>query len=122
MPNFFLPQSYIITMQLREKEDGKYWIIEVAGDVDATSSIHLDKAIENALDAGKKHILIDGTKILYIASAGLGVFVSRIEEFKDREIDFAIFGLSEKVKNVFQILGLDKLLRIVADIQQAKSA
>ena len=109
-------------MQLNEKEDGKYWIIEVAGDVDASSSIHLDKALDNALSAGKTHILIDGTKMQYIASAGLGVFVSRIEEFKDRQVQFAIFGLNDRVKNVFQILGLDKLLSIVADIQQAKSA
>lgn len=108
-------------MQLREIEDGKYWIIEVAGDVDASSSIHLDKAIDNALNAGIQNILIDGTKIQYIASAGLGVFVSRIEEFKDNDVNFVIFGLNDRVKNVFQILGLDKLLRIVADFQQAKS-
>jgi anti-sigma B factor antagonist len=109
-------------MQLYEKQDGKYWIIEVAGDVDASSAIHLDKAIEKALQANHTHILIDGTKLQYIASAGLGVFVSRIEEFNDNGVHFAIFGLSEKVKNVFQILGLDKLLHIVTDLQQAKNA
>ncbi len=108
-------------MQLTETEDGKYWIIAVAGDVDASSSIHLDQAIEDALSAGKQHILIDGTKMQYIASAGLGVFVSRIEEFKDKQIHFAIFGLNDRVKNVFQILGLDKLLSIVADLKQAKA-
>lgn len=109
-------------MQLQELQDGNYWIIEVAGDVDAASSIHLDKAIDKALKAGNTHILIDGTNLQYIASAGLGVFVSRIEEFKDKDIHFAIFGLNEKVKNVFQILGLDKLLHIVTDLQQAKNA
>jgi len=108
-------------MQLNETKDGKYWIIAVAGDVDASSSIHLDKAIEAALQTGQKNILIDGTKMQYIASAGLGVFVSRIEEFKDKEVHFAIFGLNDRVKNVFQILGLDKLLSIVADLQQAKT-
>jgi anti-sigma B factor antagonist len=108
-------------MQLREISDGKYWIIEVAGDVDASSSIYLDQAIENALNTGYKNVLIDGTKMQYIASAGLGVFVSRIEEFKDKGINFVIFGLSDRVKNVFQILGLDKLLSIVATLQQAKN-
>ena len=106
-------------MQINEIEHGKFWILQVAGDVDATSSIQLDKAIERAINTSKKNILIDGTKIQFIASAGLGVFVSRIEEFKENDIKFAFYGLNEKVKNVFQILGLDKLLKIVSTLDEA---
>jgi anti-sigma B factor antagonist len=107
-------------MQITEFDEDNFWIIKVAGDVDAASAINLDKSIEKAINQGKKQIILDGTSLQYIASAGLGVFVSHIEEFKEKKVYFALFGLSDKVKNVFQILGLDKLLKIVVTKEEAK--
>ncbi|MCU0446145.1 MAG: STAS domain-containing protein [Microscillaceae bacterium] len=107
-------------MQITEIEEGKFYIIKIMGDVDAASSISLDKTLEQTIIQGKKSILIDCTQLNYIASAGLGVFISYIEDFKEKNIFFAIFGLSEKAKNVFQILGLDKLITIVHTKDDAK--
>ncbi|MDQ3536552.1 MAG: STAS domain-containing protein [Bacteroidota bacterium] len=100
-------------------EDNAYLII-IDGDVDASSSIYLDKAITLAIEEDYKNILIDCTKLNYISSAGLGVFMSYIQDFEARQINLVIFGLSEKVQNVFQILGLDQLLQIVASEEKAK--
>lgn len=108
-------------MQIHETEEDKFYIIKIFGDADAASSIVLDKAIEKAIQDNRKCILIDGTSLNYIASAGLGVFISYIQEFKDKNIFFAIYGLSEKVENIFQILGLDKLLKIVDTKEKAKN-
>ncbi|WP_343031401.1 STAS domain-containing protein [Xanthovirga aplysinae] len=38
--------------------------------------------------------------------------MSYIEEFKNKGVRLALFGLQPKVLNVFQILGLDQLLNI----------
>ncbi len=100
-------------------EDNVYLII-IDGDVDASSSIYLDQAITSAMEEDSKNILIDCTKLNYISSAGLGVFMSYIQDFENRQINLVIFGLSEKVKNVFQILGLDQLLQIVDSEEEAK--
>ncbi|MFT6035875.1 MAG: anti-sigma B factor antagonist, partial [Marivirga sp.] len=40
--------------------------------------------------------------------------------FKEKQIQMVIYGLSEKVFNVFQILGLDQLLNITSDKEEAK--
>ena len=39
--------------------------------------------------------------------------MSYIEDVNDNNIKLAIYGLNEKVRNVFDILGLDQLLTIV---------
>jgi anti-sigma B factor antagonist len=103
------------------KEDNAY-IIVIDGDVDASSSIYLDKAITQAIEEDQKNILIDCRKLNYISSAGLGVFMSYIQDFESKNINLVIFGLSEKVKNVFQILGLDQLLQIEDSEHKAKLA
>lgn len=101
-----------------ELDKGVYYII-VKGEVDASSSIHLDESINQATHSHRK-ILINCTELEYISSAGLGVFMSYINELEDKKIKMVIFGLSDKVKHVFQILGLDQLLKITETEAQAK--
>ena len=101
--------------------EGDNHVIMVEGDVDASSSIHLDEALtELANDESVKYILVDGSNLNYISSAGLGVFMSYIDDFKNKNIKMVIYGLSEKVVNVFQILGLDQLMTIVSEKKEAK--
>jgi anti-sigma B factor antagonist len=103
----------------RLQEDGTE-ILALIGEIDASSSIELDLAIAKSVGEGFNKILIDCSSLEYISSAGLGVFMSYIEEFKDKNIKMVLFGMSEKVANTFEILGLNELLKISADKSQAK--
>jgi anti-sigma B factor antagonist len=87
-------------------------IIAVIGEIDASSSIELDLAIAKSVGEGFKRILVDCNALEYISSAGLGVFMSYIEELRDKKIQMVLFGLKEKVINTFEILGLADLLHI----------
>ncbi|HYF70555.1 MAG TPA: STAS domain-containing protein [Ohtaekwangia sp.] len=103
----------------RLQEDGADVLILI-GEIDASSSIELDLAIAKSVGEGFSKILIDCHALDYISSAGLGVFMSYIEEFKDRNIRMVLFGMSEKVANTFSILGLNELLTIGKDKVEAK--
>lgn len=107
-------------IEISNEVDNEYYVIKIEGDVDASSSIHLDQAIDDAIKQNYRKVLIDCKKLNYISSAGLGVFMSHIEEFEAKNIDLVLFGLNDKVKNVFQILGLDQLLTIVDSRENAK--
>jgi anti-sigma B factor antagonist len=103
----------------RLQEDGAD-VIVLIGEIDASSSIELDLVIAKSVGEGYAKILIDCTSLDYISSAGLGVFMSYIEEFKDRGVRMVLFGMNEKVANTFSILGLNELLKIGKDKVQAK--
>ncbi|MFZ5972273.1 MAG: STAS domain-containing protein [Bacteroidota bacterium] len=103
----------------RLQEDGAD-IIVVIGEIDASSSIELDLAIAKSVGEGFRKILIDCSSMEYISSAGLGVFMSYIEEFRDKKLAMVLFGMKEKVENTFTILGLADLLHIRATKQEAK--
>lgn len=107
-------------MDIKVKNKQDSYIISICGDVDASSSITLDEAMETAIKQTPTSILVDGKELSYISSAGLGVFMSYLEELREKNIFFAIYGLSEKVENVFEILGLNDLMSIVADEEEAK--
>ncbi|MGY6741862.1 MAG: STAS domain-containing protein [Cecembia sp.] len=97
-------------------------ILQLSGEIDASNSVDLDAAIQDILEKGTKRILVDGSQLEYISSAGLGVFMSYLEEFQEKDIQIVIFGLLEKVHQVFVILGLDKLITIKSTEQDALEA
>src|SRR5882757_11548819 len=102
----------------RLQEDGAD-VIVLIGEIDASSSIELDLAIAKSVGEGFTKVMVDCSALEYISSAGLGVFMSYIEEFKDKGVQMVLFGLKEKVVNTFEILGLAELLHISENKSEA---
>ena len=80
----------------------------------------MDNALNVAQQENQKKILVDCANLNYISSAGLGVFMSYINDFEASNIKLVICNLNDKVIGVFRILGLDQLLKIVDSIEDAK--
>ncbi len=104
-----------------ENKDGIHFV-HVNGEIDAESSIYLDNAFKEALENGERKVITDLTKLKYISSAGLGVFISHLDSFNTEGVKLVLFGISETVKQVFDILGLEKLLQIVKTESEALAA
>lgn len=107
-------------MELTTYNEEKYHIIAIDGELDASSSLKLDDAIETAINQAHKLLIFDCQKLHYISSPGIGVFTSRIEDHEQNKISLVLYGMNEKVFNVFKILGLDKILPIVTSKADAK--
>ena len=103
-------------------EENQSQLLQISGEIDASNSVELDEAMQKAFRSGHKQILVDGEKLEYISSAGLGVFMSYLEDFKEENISFKIYGLNTRVFEVFKILGLDQLIPIYPDKTAATSA
>ncbi|WP_375584197.1 STAS domain-containing protein [Cyclobacterium xiamenense] len=109
-------------LSINKAADRDHLVIGLNGEVDASNSVELDEVIQQAISENVKKILVDGRELDYISSAGLGVFMSYLEDFQEKNVTFVIFGLNEKVLNVFHILGLDQLIRIRHTQKEAEQA
>ena len=107
-------------VQIKRLQEGGIDTLAVIGEIDASSSIELDLAIAKSVGEEYKKILVDCSSLEYISSAGLGVFMSYIEEVKDKGICMVMYGLNEKVANNFSILGLADLIHIRTTKEEAK--
>jgi anti-sigma B factor antagonist len=107
-------------VHIKRLQEDNIDVIAVVGEIDASSSIELDLAIAKSVGEGFTKVLVDCSALEYISSAGLGVFMSYIEEFKDKGLQMVLFGMKEKVANTFSILGLSDLLHIRDSKQEAK--
>ena len=92
------------------------------GELDASSAIVLDTELAKPEILNYRKVLVDCTKLSYISSAGLGVFISHLQPLQDKDVKMVFFNMQEKVFNVFEILGLDALMTIVGTAEEAVAA
>jgi anti-sigma B factor antagonist len=78
--------------------------------------------IQKALQEGRFRIVVDGTGLTYIASAGLGAMMGAIEEIRANGGDLRLAGLTDTVRNIFEILGFHHLYQIFATEAEAISS
>ncbi|CAN5595716.1 STAS domain-containing protein [soil metagenome] len=95
-------------------------VIRLEGAVDAHTAPKFEEAVQSVIDAGQNKIVVDCQRMTYISSAGLGVFMCFIEEVREEGGDIKICGLTEKVKQPFEILGFESLFDFCPDIESAK--
>jgi anti-sigma B factor antagonist len=106
-------------LQIEKNIENEHSVLSLIGEIDASNSVELDGVILEMVQGGVRNLLVDCSRLEYISSAGLGVFMSYLEEFQEKEIKLVIFGLKEKVFQVFNILGLDQLIKIRSTKEEA---
>ena len=112
-----MPNPFSIAVDTEDE----FAIIRLDGAVDAHTAPQFEEAVQSVIDEGQFKIIVDCSKLTYISSAGLGVFMGFIEEVREEEGgDIKICGLSEKVKQPFEILGFESLYHFCPDTESAK--
>jgi len=87
-------------------------VLALDGYLDAHTAPQFEKAIQEEFEGGRKRIVVDCGRLTYISSAGLGVFMSFIEEIREAGGDIKLAAIVPKVYQVFEVLGFPSLFEI----------
>ena len=101
------------SFQIREERQGPVTVFRLEGFLDAHTAPQFEEELQKKVAAGDHNIVVDGAALTYISSAGLGVFMSFIEEVREAGGDIRIGGLIPKVRQVFDILGFIEIFQIL---------
>jgi anti-sigma B factor antagonist len=96
-------------------QEGDVSILALDGYLDAHTAPQFENVIQEEFDAGRIRILVDCAGLTYISSAGLGVFMSFIEDIREAGGDIKLCGMTPTVYQVFEILGFPELFQILPD-------
>jgi anti-sigma B factor antagonist len=99
--------------------DGDISVLHLDGFLDAYTSPALENAIQHEVDEGRARIVVECSRLTYISSAGLGVFMGFIEDIRSRGGDLKLCGLSTKVRQIFEIVGFHTIYDMVPDVPSA---
>lgn len=109
-------------MEIQENKHEAYITLKPVGDLDANSSIQMDEKIQEQIDQEIYCLHIDCSGLQYISSAGLGVFISFFDELIELGGKFVFSDMSDNVRKVFQLLGLEQLVTIVGTATEVEEA
>ena len=104
---------------VERSQDGDVSILALNGYLDAHTAPQFEKIVQEEFDAGRVRIVADCAGLTYISSAGLGVFMSFIEDVRGAGGDIKLCSIVPAVYQVFEILGFPELFDIVPDRQTA---
>ena len=97
---------------------GDVTVICPQGFINAHTVRQFEQALSRALEEGHQKILINGSGLAYIASAGLGVIMGLIEDSRAQGGDIRLAELNDTVRNIFEVLGFNHLCKVLSSEQE----
>jgi len=90
-------------------------ILKLSGYLDAHTAPELENCIEDCMKNSNYKLVVNFSGLDYISSAGLGVFMSHIEELRQNGGDIKMSEMKPKVFSVFDLLGFPMLFDIMTN-------
>lgn len=107
------------TFSINQRNKQGCTILDLHGELDAHTASELESVLQDLIAREKLKIVVNFTKLDYIASAGLGVFMAYIEDVRSEGGDIKLANMNKKVFNVFDLLGFPALYDIHKDESEA---
>jgi anti-sigma B factor antagonist len=100
---------------------GDWAVITVLGDVDLASAPALRHEVLALLGDGHRQIALDLTPTDFMDSIGLGVVVAIWKRVRVQGGTFALVCPEPRLKRIFQVVDLDKVLPLHATVDEVTS-
>ncbi|PID85859.1 MAG: anti-anti-sigma factor [Chloroflexi bacterium] len=97
------------------------WLVGVHGRLDQGLTPQLNEVLTALLDNGRYRLMLDLSDVSYINSGGLRCLVSAWRQARSENGDVVLFGLNERILEVFTMVGFDKVFHIVDTSLQAEA-
>ena len=101
------------------REKGEISVINLKGYLDAHTAPTLENNFTQLISDSKFKIVVNFEDLAYISSAGFGVFMAYIENIRDNKGDIKLTNMSDKVFNIFDLLGFPLLYEIYKNEEEA---
>ena len=101
-----------LNMEVIFDENEKKWVFSPEGEIDIYTYPKFKEEILKCFNDNQTDILIDGKKLDYIDSTGLGALISILKNLRDNEYKIYLTNIKPNIKKIFDITELDKLFII----------
>lgn len=97
-------------------------VLPLEGEIDLHVSPRIASSLASMISTKPKQFVIDLSKVSYIDSSGLAVLIEGMQNVTAYGGKFALAGLQETVRPIFEIARLDQVFRIFPDVDSALAA
>lgn len=109
-------------MKVTTQINGPEIYIQVEGRIDTTNYNEFENAVNEALQENTRQIYLDCSKLNYISSSGLRIFLTVQKKMMASGGKLKLYGMQPAIREIFDISGFSSIFSIFADKQSAVQA
>jgi anti-sigma B factor antagonist len=100
-------------------QDNSIVIVRLSGYVDQSNSHQIEKLISDVLQTNRQKLVFDLSDLIYMSSAGWGIFIGEVKTVRDAGGDIKVAAMSPEVYDVFQVLEFYHILNDFPTVEDA---
>lgn len=107
-------------MELNTERFKKCALVRVEGRIDSRTAPELEEALDEIMESGEHHIVLDMSGVEFTSSAGLRVLIRTQKECKRlNRGELVLADVPERIKEALDLAGLIPIFRIFDDVVHA---
>jgi anti-sigma B factor antagonist len=97
-------------------------VLALEGEIDLHVSPNIAASLNMMIEKKLSPLVVDLSRVSYIDSSGLAVLIEGMQKVQQYGGKFALAGLQEQVRLVFEIARLDQVFQIFSNVDGALAA
>ena len=97
-------------------------VLPLEGEIDLHVSPNVTASLNMMIEKKPKQLIVDLGRVTYIDSSGLAALIEGMQNVQEYDGKFALTGLQEPVRTIFEIARLDQVFQIFPDVDAALAA
>lgn len=97
-------------------------VLPLEGEIDLHISPRVAVSLAQMTQKKLDPVVVDLARVTYMDSSGLAVLIEGMQNVEEYGGKFALTGLQENVRSIFEIARLDQVFRIFPDVDAALGA
>ncbi|MCY4236807.1 MAG: STAS domain-containing protein [Rhodospirillaceae bacterium] len=101
-------------MNVKTERMGDVLSADVEGRIDGSNVVQFEEAVRAVIENSDRAVIMNFEKLVYISSAGLRAILLTAKSLQKQDAKLLLCSLSDRIREVFEISGFDKILPIHA--------
>ena len=111
-----------MSVTIRRYEKPPWTVLSIGGDLDVAGAPDLRQAVVAAVAEGARLLTLDLSALDFVDSFGIGAVVGALKRLRQRGGDLALVCPSARIRRVFEICDLDRVLSLHDSIDSVVEA
>jgi len=94
-------------------------VLPLEGEIDLHVSPNIAASLQMMIEKKPPKLIVDLARVTYIDSSGLAALIEGMQNVQEYGGKFALAGLQEPVRTIFEIARLDQVFRIFPNVNAA---
>ena len=102
-----------------ERLEGQVAVVIPEGRLDLASASEFKQALNDAVNAGDRILVVDLSKVPFVDSSGLGALISGMKATRLAGGDLRIAQVGEQARLILELTTLDKVMKLYSTVEEA---